>query len=314
MKGVPLFQHIADLADTSKLSLPIPAFNFVNGGKRAGNKLPFQEFLVLPSGASSFADAMRLGHDISLKLHSLIKAKYGSDAVLSVGLEGGFSPAISSNQEAFEVCRIGVEQAGAQDKCQVAVDVASYPFYQEEKKVYDFNYKLDKNDGKGGQNPDAMAELLKTMVENYSVSVLEDPFEDMASWEHWSKLTEAIGKDVQIVADSLCGGGNVLRVAKAVEAQAANTVLLKLHQVGTLSEVVETAKLARAAGWALQVSGGTGETADDFVADLAVGLGASVVKFGGLARMERTAKYNQLLRIEASLKDKATYAGHPLVA
>jgi len=305
-KGVPLWRHIADLAGKKEVILPVPAFNVINGGTHAGNKLAMQEFMLLPIGASSFSEAMRMGAEVYQHLKALIKEKYGQDAT-NVGDEGGFAPNIQNNKEGLELCNHAIERAGYTGKVKLGMDVAASELYQEKTGKYDLDFKTKNNDGKFVKTGPELAELYKEFVKEFPVISIEDPF-DQDDFASYHSLTDAIGKEVQIVGDDLLVT-NPKRIKKAIEEKSCNALLLKVNQIGTITESIEACLMAQAAGWAVMVSHRSGETEDNFIADLVVGLGTGQIKTGAPCRSERLSKYNQLLRIEEELGTAAKYTG-----
>ncbi|BAT85810.1 Enolase protein [Vigna angularis] len=302
---IPLYKHIANLAGNKNLVLPVPAFNVINGGSHAGNKLAMQEFMVLPVGASSFKEAMKMGVEVYHHLKSVIKKKYGQDAI-NVGDEGGFAPNIQENKEGLELLNSAIAKAGYTGKVVIGMDVAASEFYKEDK-TYDLNFKEDDNDGSQRISGDALKELYKSFVSEYPIVSIEDPF-DQDDWEHYAKLTAEVGTNVQIVGDDLLVT-NPKRVQKAIDTKACNALLLKVNQIGSVTESIEAVRMSKKAGWGVMTSHRSGETEDTFIADLAVGLSTGQIKTGAPCRSERLAKYNQLLRIEEELGAEAVYAG-----
>ena len=302
-KGVPLYKHIADLAGNGKLVLPVPAFNVINGGSHAGNKLAMQEFMILPVGASTFAEAMRMGSEVYHNLKTVIKAKYGQDAC-NVGDEGGFAPNIQENKEGLELLKEAIEKAGYTGKIKIGMDVAAAEFYTEDK-MYDLDFKTENNDGSLKKTGAEMIELYKEFCAEYPIVSIEDPF-DQDDFENTGLLT---GSGVcQVVGDDLLVT-NPERVATAIEAKACNALLLKVNQIGSISEAIEAVRMSKKAGWGVMASHRSGETEDSYIADLAVGLATGQIKTGAPCRSERLSKYNQLLRIEEELGADAVYAG-----
>ncbi|XP_067880032.1 beta-enolase [Heterodontus francisci] len=308
-KGVPLYRHIADLSGNKDLILPVPAFNVINGGSHAGNKLAMQEFMILPVGATSFKEAMRIGAEVYHNLKNVIKAKYGKDAT-NVGDEGGFAPNILENNEALELLKSAIENAGYSDKIVIGMDVAASEFCR--KGQYDLDFKSP-DDPSRYISGVKLGELYKDFIKNYPVLSIEDPF-DQDDWENWSKFTA--GVSIQIVGDDLTVT-NPKRIQTAVDKKACNCLLLKVNQIGTVTESIKACKLAQSNGWGVMVSHRSGETEDPFIADLVVGLCTGQIKTGAPCRSERLAKYNQLMRIEEEMGDKAKFAGrsfrNPLV-
>jgi enolase len=305
-KGVPLYKHLADLAGNPKLVLPVPSFNIINGGSHAGNSLAMQEFMILPVGASTFTEAMQMGTEVYHALKGIIKKKYGQDAT-NVGDEGGFAPNIASNNEGLDLVNQAIAQAGYTGKVKIGMDVAASEFYTEDKK-YDLDFKTkdeskkNKEDIKTGPE---LLELYKSFCKDYPIITIEDPF-DQDDWENTTAFTaEGVS---QVVGDDLLVT-NPVRVKEAIEKKACNALLLKVNQIGTVTESIQAVKMAKEAGWGVMASHRSGETEDSFIADLAVGLATGQIKTGAPCRSERLAKYNQLLRIEEELGSEAVYAG-----
>ncbi|PWA23844.1 hypothetical protein CCH79_00010936 [Gambusia affinis] len=301
-KGVPLYRHIADLAGNGDLVLPVPAFNVINGGSHAGNRLAMQEFMVLPAGAESFRDALRMGAELYQTLRSVIKEKYGQDAT-NVGDEGGFAPNIQENREALELIKTAIEKAGFTDKVVIGMDVAASEFFSEGK--YDLDFKSPPNAARN-ISAEELASIYQGFINNYPVVSIEDPF-DQDDWPAWSQFTASVG--IQVVGDDLTVT-NPRRIQRAVEEKACNCLLLKVNQIGSVTEAIKACKLAQENGWGVMVSHRSGETEDTFIADLVVGLCTGQIKTGAPCRSERLAKYNQLMRIEEELGDQARFAGH----
>ncbi|KAG6512159.1 hypothetical protein ZIOFF_030254 [Zingiber officinale] len=333
VKKIPLYQHIANLAGNKNLVLPVPAFNVINGGSHAGNKLAMQEFMILPVGASNFKEAMKMGVEVYHNLKAVIKKKYGQDAT-NVGDEGGFAPNIQldvfvehggfsqlacylgtsqmatlslENKEGLELLKTAIAKAGYTGKVVIGMDVAASEFYNEKDKTYDLNFKEENNDGSQKISGDSLKNVYKSFVSEYPIVSIEDPF-DQDDWTHYTKMTEEIGKQVQIVGDDLLVT-NPTRVAKAIKEKSCNALLLKVNQIGSVTESIEAVKMSKQAGWGVMASHRSGETEDTFIADLSVGLATGQIKTGAPCRSERLAKYNQLLRIEEELGAAAVYAG-----
>uniref|UniRef100_A0A4W4FG46 Beta-enolase n=1 Tax=Electrophorus electricus TaxID=8005 RepID=A0A4W4FG46_ELEEL len=316
-KGVPLYRHIADLAGNKDVILPVPAFNVINGGSHAGNKLAMQEFMILPVGARCFSEAMRIGAEVYHNLKNVIKAKYGKDAT-NVGDEGGFAPNILENNEALELLKSAIEKAGYPDKIIIGMDVAASEFHKAGK--YDLDFKSP-DDPSRHITGEQLGDLYKSFIKNYPgththqtvLMSIEDPF-DQDDWENWTKFTGSV--DIQVVGDDLTVT-NPKRIQQAVEKKACNCLLLKVNQIGSVTESIQACKLAQSNGWGVMVSHRSGETEDTFIADLVVGLCTGQIKTGAPCRSERLAKYNQLMRIEEELGEKAKFAGrdfrHPKV-
>ncbi|OEL34702.1 Enolase 2 [Dichanthelium oligosanthes] len=269
-------------------------------------KIPlYQEFMILPTGAASFKEAMKMG------VESVIKKKYGQDAT-NVGDEGGFAPNIQENKEGLELLKTAIEKAGYTGKVVIGMDVAASEFYNDKDKTYDLNFKEENNDGSQKISGDSLKNVYKSFVSEYPIVSIEDPF-DQDDWVHYAKMTEEIGEQVQIVGDDLLVT-NPTRVAKAIKEKSCNALLLKVNQIGSVTESIEAVKMSKHAGWGVMTSHRSGETEDTFIADLAVGLSTGQIKTGAPCRSERLAKYNQasgsqLLRIEEELGAAAVYAG-----
>jgi len=303
-KGVPLYRHIADLSGNTHIVMPVPAFNVINGGSHAGNKLAMQEFMILPIGASSFTEAMRMGSETYHHLKGLIKDKYGQDAT-NVGDEGGFAPNIQNNKDGLDLLVAAIEKAGYTGKIKIGMDVAASEFFVDGK--YDLDFKTKNNDKSKVLTGDQLAGLYKEFIKEYPIVSIEDPF-DQDDWDSYAKLTADIGKEVQIVGDDLLVT-NPKRIKVGIEKKACNALLLKVNQIGTVTESIQACLDAQAAGWGVMVSHRSGETEDNFIADLVVGLGTGQIKTGAPCRSERLSKYNQLLRIEEELGSKAHFVG-----
>jgi len=323
-KKIPLYKHIAEIAGVTKFVMPVPSFNVINGGSHAGNKLAMQEFMILPLGAESFKEALRMGAECYHHLKKVIKSKYGQDAV-NVGDEGGFAPNIQDNKEGLELLKEAIEAAGYTGKVKIGMDVAASEFFKPYKNSknfsghqksendfsvdgkYDLDFKNPSSDGSMEKTGDEMITLYKEFVDEYGLVSIEDPF-DQDDWETYPKLTAELGEKTQIVGDDLLVT-NPKRIAKGIEEKSVNSLLLKVNQIGTVTESIQACKDAQNAGWSVMVSHRSGETEDTFIADLVVGLKTGQIKTGAPCRSERLAKYNQLLRIEEELGNDCTYAG-----
>ncbi|XP_020830163.1 alpha-enolase-like isoform X1 [Phascolarctos cinereus] len=300
-RGVPLYRHIADLACKEETVLPVPAFNVINGGSHAGNQLAMQEFMILPVGAENFREAMRIGSEVYHNLKIVIKEKFGTDAI-NVGDEGGFAPNILENKEALELLKEAIGNAGHTDKVVIGMDVAASEFYKDGK--YDLEFKSP-DDPSRHMTAKELSNLYKSFIKDYPVMSIEDPF-DQDDWEAWKNFTSSVG--IQVVGDDLTVT-NPIRIKKAIREKACNCLLLKVNQIGTVTESIQACKIAQSNGWGVMVSHRSGETEDTFIADLAVGLCTGQIKTGAPCRSERLAKYNQLLRIEEQLGSQAKFAG-----
>jgi enolase len=307
-KKVPLYRHIKELGNTKgdKFVLPVPSFNVINGGSHAGNRLAFQEFMILPVGAASFSEAMRMGCETYHTLKSVIKEKYGQDAC-NVGDEGGFAPNIQSNVEGVELLMQAIKRAGYEKEMRIGMDVAASEFLTKEG-----DYDLDfKNKAPGPRKEvisgNALGKMYADLVAKYPIVSIEDPF-DQDDWKHYAEFTASIGGKVQVVGDDLLVT-NVSRIKEAASKKACNALLLKVNQIGSVTESIDAVNLAKSHGWGVMTSHRSGETEDHYIADLAVGLATGQIKTGAPCRSERLAKYNQLLRIEEELGAEAVYAG-----
>ena len=308
--GRPLYAHLAVLAgrDPAKdLGLPVPAFNVINGGSHAGNKLAMQEFMILPTGVDSFPEALRAGAEVYHHLAGVIKAKYGQDAT-NVGDEGGFAPNIQDNREALVLVQEAIAKAGYTGRVVIGMDVAASEFWREgaEGRGYDLHFK-EKGKAQELLSGEGLAGLYQAWAGEFPIVSIEDPF-DQDDWASYTGLTTAIGTAVQIVGDDLLVT-NPTRIATGIEKQACNALLLKVNQIGSVSESIDACLMAQQAGWGVMVSHRSGETEDTFIADLVVGLGTGQIKTGAPCRSERLAKYNQLLRISEQIGSSAPYAG-----
>ncbi|KAI9204371.1 Enolase, C-terminal TIM barrel domain-containing protein [Polychytrium aggregatum] len=302
-KGVPLYQHIADLAGKKDpFILPVPAFNVINGGSHAGNKLAMQEFMILPTGAANFAEAMKIGSEVYHHLKTVIKKKYGVDAT-NVGDEGGFAPNIQDNREGLDLLIEAIAAAGYTGKVQIGMDVAASEFYKDG--LYDLDFKNPDSDQSKFITGEQLSDLYRSFIKDYPIVSIEDPF-DQDDWASYAALTSSVS--IQIVGDDLTVT-NPLRIQTAIEKKACNALLLKVNQIGTVTESIKAALLSQSDGWGVMCSHRSGETEDTFIADLVVGLKTGQIKTGAPCRSERLAKYNQLLRIEEELGAKAKYAG-----
>ncbi|VAI26497.1 unnamed protein product [Triticum turgidum subsp. durum] len=254
-------------------------------------KIPlYQEFMILPTGAASFKEAMKMGVEVYHNLKSVIKKKYGQDAT-NVGDEGGFAPNIQENKEGLELLKTAIEKAGYTGKVVIGMDVAASEFYNDKDKTYDLNFKEENNDGSQKISGDSLKNVYKSFVSEYPIVSIEDPF-DQDDWVHYAKMTEECGVEVQIVGDDLLVT-NPTRVAKAIQEKSCNALLLKVNQIGSVTESIEAVKMSKHAGWGVMTSHRSGETEDTFIADLAVGLSTGQIKTGAPCRSERLAKYNQ---------------------
>jgi len=306
-KGVPLYRHYADLAGNTELIMPVPCFNVINGGSHAGNKLAFQEYFVVPTGAQSFSEGMIMGTEVYHNLAKIIKKKFGGDATL-IGDEGGFAPPCDC-RSGLELVVEAIKAAGYEGKCTVGLDVAASEFKVKESgsgadAVYDLGL-WDPEESQKLSGP-ALMDFYNGLIKDFPLVTIEDAF-DEDDWDSWQTFTASIGTDVQVVGDDLTVT-NPVKIKRAIEEKSCNALLLKLNQIGSVTEAIQAVKDSKAAGWGVMTSHRSGETEDTYIADLAVGLCTGQIKTGAPCRSERTAKYNQLLRIEEELGDVA-YAG-----
>jgi len=306
---IPLYEYIAYLAGrpTDKFVMPVPCLNVINGGSHAGNRLACQEFMILPVGASSFREALNVGCEVYHKLKDVIKKKYGQDAC-NVGDEGGFAPSVQDNNEALDVLMDAINQSGHASKVKLGTDVAASEFLIDGKYNLDFkNPEKDKIKPEMIKTSDELSDYFMEWFKKYPFVSIEDPF-DQDDWAAYSKFQARVGDSMQVVGDDLLVT-NPKRVQKGIDGAACNALLLKVNQIGSITESIEAANMAMRTGWGVMVSHRSGETEDSFIADLVVGLRTGQIKTGAPCRSERLAKYNQLLRIEEELGPKAVYAG-----
>jgi enolase len=295
-QGLSLYRY---LGGSTARTLPVPMLNVLNGGVHADNNVDVQEFMIVPYGMKSFTDALRAAAEI---FQTLKKVLHDRSLSTSVGDEGGFAPRVTSNAEAIELLLEAINGAGYKLGTQVALalDVASSEFYE------DGAYRFKKSDGRK-RNCDEMVRLYEDWVRQYPIISIEDGFAE-DDWEGWRVMTETLGKKIQLVGDDLFVT-NKVRLQHGIDAGVANSILVKVNQIGSLSETLQTMKLAKQAGYTTVMSHRSGETEDVTIADLAVATDAGQIKTGAPCRGERTAKYNQLLRIEEELGRRAVYAG-----
>ena len=293
--GMPLYHYLGKAAT---YTLPVPMMNILNGGKHAANSTDFQEFMVVPAGASSFRQALQIGTEV---YHSLKRVLKDKGLNTTVGDEGGFAPSLSSNKQAIEAVLSAIEKAGYQPgkDCFIALDPAASEFYK------DGQYILSKEGA--SLSTDEMVDYYIKWVSAYPIISLEDGMAE-DDWDGWQLLTKKLGSKIQLVGDDLYAT-NVNRLSKGINLKASNSILIKLNQIGTLTETIAAIRMAQQAGWTAIVSHRSGETEDTTIADLAVGLNTGLIKAGAPCRSERTAKYNRLLKIEDELGEKASFAG-----
>jgi enolase len=297
LTGQPLYRYIGGV---NANLLPIPMMNILNGGSHADNKIDIQEFMIMPVGANSFSEALRMGVEVFHNLKSVLKSKGHST---NVGDEGGFAPNLGSNEEAIEVVIEAIGKAGFKpgEDVVIALDPAASEFYDTEKKVYKFestNQVMSSSE---------MVAYWKNWVNKYPIVSIEDGLAE-DDWEGWKEMTKVIGQKIQIVGDDLFVT-NVKRLKRGIKEHAANSILIKVNQIGTLTETINAVQLAMQSGMTAVISHRSGETEDSFIADLAVALNTGLIKTGSASRSDRIAKYNQLLRIEESLGTSARFSG-----
>jgi len=293
--GLPLYRYVGG---TSARVLPVPMMNIVNGGAHADNPIDFQEFMVMPIGAPSFAEGLRMGAEI---FHTLKKALHDAGHNTNVGDEGGFAPNIKSAEAALDFVMQAVEKAGYKpgEDVALALDCAATEFFKDGAYVYEGERKT--------RDPKAQAKYLAKLVAGYPIISIEDGMAE-DDWEGWKALTDLVGNKCQLVGDDLFVT-NVTRLSQGIKAKTANSILVKVNQIGTLTETLAAVEMAQRAGYTAVMSHRSGETEDATIADLAVATNCGQIKTGSLARSDRTAKYNQLLRIEEELGAQAVYAG-----
>ncbi len=296
--GIPLYQHIANLAGNEQMTMPVPMMNILNGGEHADNNVDIQEFMIQPVSATTFSDALRMGAEI---FHHLKKVLSARGLATAVGDEGGFAPNLPSNAAALDIIAEAVEVAGYKldSDITLALDCAASEFYR------DGRYNLQ---GEGRQfNSSEFADYLGDLCNQHPIISIEDGL-DESDWEGWATLTQKLGDRIQLVGDDLFVT-NTKILERGIREKIGNSILIKFNQIGSLSETLDAIAMARNAGYTAVISHRSGETEDATIADLAVGTGAGQIKTGSLCRSDRVAKYNRLLRIEAALGLTAPYRG-----
>ena len=295
--GIPLYSYIGGVKANT---LPVPMMNILNGGSHADNKIDIQEFMVMPFGAESFSEALRMGTEVFHHLKSVLKSKGMST---NVGDEGGFAPGLGSNDEAIEVVLKAIESAGFRpgEDMWIALDAAASEFYSEKTKKYTFESTGDV------MTSDDLVSFWKNWANKYPIISIEDGLAE-DDWSGWKSLSEAVGQKCQLVGDDLFVT-NTKRLQKGINENIANSILIKVNQIGTLTETIEAVSLASSNGYSSVMSHRSGETEDNTIADLAVALNTGQIKTGSASRSDRMAKYNQLLRIEEQLGDSANFPG-----
>ncbi|MFC1940527.1 phosphopyruvate hydratase [Chloroflexota bacterium] len=293
--AMPLYRY---LAESARYTLPVPMMNILNGGKHAASSTDFQEFMVVPAGAGSFSHALQMGTEV---YHSLKKVLKDKGLNTNVGDEGGFAPSLPSNKQAVEAVLSAIEKAGYQPgrDCYIALDPAASEFYKDGK------YILTREGA--ALSPAEMVDYYVNWISAYPIISIEDGMAE-DDWDGWQLITRKLGSKVQLVGDDLYVT-NVKRLSQGIKMKASNSILIKLNQIGTLTETISAIQMAQQAGWTAIVSHRSGETEDTTIADLAAGLNTGQIKAGAPCRSERTAKYNRLLRIEDELGKNASFAG-----
>ncbi|XP_023732523.1 cytosolic enolase 3 [Lactuca sativa] len=301
-KDVPLYKHIAELSGRGSSVLPVPAFTLISGGKHAGNNLAIREIMILPVGAQRFEEAMQMGSETYHHLKAVIAEKYGAHGC-NVGEDGGLAPDITSFREGLDLVMEAIGRTGYIDKLKIAVDIAATDFCIGSK--YDLDFKSPRRSGQNFKSGEEMIEIYKELCRDYPIVSIEDPFDK----EDWEQVKYFSGLGIcQVVGDDLLMS-NPKRVERAIQENACNALLLKVNQVGSVTEAIEVVKMAKDGNWGVVISQRSGETDDSFLADLSVGLGTGQIKAGAPCRGERLAKYNQLIRIEEEIGDQARYVG-----
>lgn len=297
--GLPLYRYVGGV---SAHTLPVPMMNIINGGSHSDAPIAFQEFMVMPVGAQSFSHAMQMGTEI---FHHLKKVLHDRNLSTAVGDEGGFAPVLEGTEDALETILKAVANAGykAGEEVMIALDCAASEFY----KNGQYDYTLFEGAGAQVRSSEEQAQYLADLAAKYPIISIEDGM-DENDWEGWKSLTDKIGKTVQLVGDDLFVT-NVTRLARGIDESIANSILIKVNQIGTLSETIAAVDMAHRAGYTAVMSHRSGETEDNTIADLAVALNTGQIKTGSASRSDRMAKYNQLLRIEEALEEKAYYPG-----
>jgi enolase len=299
--SLPLYNY---LGKKETYRLPVPMINILNGGSHADNNVDIQEFMIVPTGSPNFSEAIRISAEV---FHHLKKILQKKDYSTAVGDEGGFAPNLKSNEEALELILESIQRAGYRpgEDIFLAIDVAASEFFTDKK------YFFKKSDG-SKRSSDEMVNFYESLVQKYPIISIEDGFAE-DDWEGWKLMTEVLGHRIQIVGDDIFVT-NLERFKKGVEKKIGNSILIKLNQIGTLSETIETIRYAHEKEYSTVISHRSGETEDTFIADLSVAVDSGQIKTGSLSRSERVAKYNRLLEIEEELKDKGTYAGSQVFA
>lgn len=293
-KGVPLYEHLGKISGNSKFMLPVPMMNVINGGKHAGMENDVQEHMAIPVKAKSFSEALEMCSMVYFELKEILKKEYGATGT-HIADEGGFAPVVKNLESRLEFISKAIENAGFSKEIKLALDCAASEFF------YNGNYKIGEKKFTSGE----LTDYYSALIGKFNICSIEDGMSEN-DWEGWALMTKKLGSKIQIVGDDILVT-NTSIIKEAVKKKICNALLLKVNQIGTVSEAIDAAKLAFKNGWNVVVSHRSGETEDSFIADLVVGIGANQCKFGAPARSDRNAKYNQLLRIEEFLGAKAKY-------
>ena len=294
--GKQLYGHIQKLSNSKKMMLPVPQMNVINSGRHAGVDNDIQEHMIMPANFKKFSDALRAGVETYNALKKILKEEYGAKATL-LGDEGGFAPPIANVEERLELLLKAVKESGYSGKIKLALDCAASEFYNEETNQY---MVINKKYGK-----EELIDFYKSLIKKFPIVSIEDGFAQ-DDWHGWKLFNRELGRKIQIVGDDLLAT-NIMRIRKALDENACNSLLLKVNQIGTVTEAIDAANISFKNKWNVVASHRSGETEDSFIADLCVGIGSNQSKFGAPARSERTAKYNRLLRIEEELGRKARF-------
>ncbi len=299
-QSVSLYRY---LIKRKRYRLPVPMMNVINGGKHAGNNLSIQEFLIEPVGVKSYLEGLRLGVEVYHSLKKVLKEKYGASAI-NVGDEGGYAPPLEKTSDALDAILLAIKNAGYNESLiKLGIDAASSSFYDQKT----LSYQIDGRTMNSGE----LLDYYENLATTYPILTIEDPFSE-DSFEDSAKITVKLGKKVKIIGDDLYVT-NPARITKGIESKATNAVLIKLNQIGSVTETLEAIKMSKEARWTVAVSHRSGETEDTFISHLATAVESQFIKAGAPARGERTAKYNELIRIAEELGSEGTYAGPSLV-
>jgi enolase len=296
--NISLFKYLGELTQNKSNILPVPSMNVINGGQHAGNDLDIQEHMILPIGAKSISEGVQMCSEIYFKLKNILKQKYGN-ASTNVGDEGGFAPPLLEATEPLELIIDAIEACGYKDQVKLGLDCAASEFYNNDKGIYTLQTKT--------YTSDELIDFYSELISKYPIISIEDPLSE-DDWNGFTNMTKKLGDKIQIIGDDLFVT-NLDRLQKGIDTGACNCLLLKVNQIGSLTESIQAADLAFSNNYGVMVSHRSGETEDNFIADLVVGINTGQIKAGAPARSDRTAKYNQLIRIEEELGNDAKYAG-----